>query len=68
MVRRLKSDPGFAFNHLGLRRFPPRILEPIEVPYTDEEREVHAALRQLHQAAVRSGRQDRPSGSPPSSS
>jgi superfamily II DNA or RNA helicase len=44
MVRRLKSDPGFAFNHLGIRRFPPRILEPIEVPYTDEEREVHAAL------------------------
>ena len=46
MVRRLKSDPSFAFNHLGLRRFPPRILEPIEVPYTDEEREIHAALRQ----------------------
>lgn len=45
MVRRLKSDPSFAFNHLGIRRFPPRILEPIEVPYTDEEREVHAALR-----------------------
>ena len=45
MVRRLKSDPGFAFNHLGIRRFPPRILEPIEVPYTIEEREVHAALR-----------------------
>lgn len=46
MVRRLKSDPSFAFNHLGMRRFPPRILEPIEVPYTDEEREIHAALRQ----------------------
>jgi ERCC4-related helicase len=46
MVRRLKSDPGFAFNHLGLRRFPPRILESIEVPYTEEEREIHAALRQ----------------------
>ena len=45
MVRRLKSDPGFAFNHLGIRRFPPRILEPIEVPYTDEERAIHAALR-----------------------
>lgn len=45
MVRRLKSDPAFAFNHLGIRRFPPRILEPIEVPYTDEEREIHAALR-----------------------
>lgn len=46
MVRRLKSDPTFAFNHLGIRRFPPRILEPIEVPYTGEEREIHAALRQ----------------------
>ncbi|MEI6415059.1 MAG: DISARM system SNF2-like helicase DrmD, partial [Pseudomonadota bacterium] len=46
MVRRLKSDPGFALNHLGIRRFPPRILEPIEVPYTDEERAVHAALKQ----------------------
>ena len=46
MVRRLKSDPSFAFNHLGIRRFPPRILEPIEVPYSDEEREIHAALRQ----------------------
>jgi len=45
MIRRLKSDPGFAFNHLGIRRFPPRILEPIEVAYTDEEREVHDALR-----------------------
>lgn len=46
MVRRLKSDPGFATNHLGIRRFPPRVLEPIEVPYTDEEREVHSALRE----------------------
>ena len=46
MVRRLKSDPSFAFNHLGMRRFPPRVLEPIEVPYTDEERQIHAALRQ----------------------
>lgn len=46
MVRRLKSDPSFAFDHLGQRRFPPRVLEPIEVPYTDEEREIHAALRQ----------------------
>jgi SNF2 family DNA or RNA helicase len=26
MVRRLKSDPAFAFNHLGIRRFPPRLL------------------------------------------
>jgi hypothetical protein len=46
MVRRLKSDPSFAFNHLGIRRFPPRVLESIEVPYTTEEREIHAALRE----------------------
>ena len=46
MVRRLKSDPGFAFDDSGIRRFPPRILESIEVPYTDEEREIHSALRQ----------------------
>lgn len=46
MVRRLKSDPAFAFNHLGIRRFPPRKLEPIEVPYTEEEREIHSALRE----------------------
>lgn len=46
MVRRLKSDPSFAFNHLGIRRFPPRILKPIEVPYSDEERSVHAALKE----------------------
>ena len=45
MVRRLKSDPGFALNHLGIRRFPPRILETIEVPYTDEEKAIHSALR-----------------------
>lgn len=45
MVRRLKNDPSFAVNHLGIRRFPPRILEPIEVPYTDEERDIHRALR-----------------------
>lgn len=45
MVRRLKSDPNFAFDHLGIRRFPPRILEPIEVPYTEEERAIHAALK-----------------------
>ena len=49
MVRRLKSDPSFAFNHLGIRRFPPRILEPIEVPYTDEEQAIHDALRQYTQ-------------------
>lgn len=46
MVRRLKSDPAFARNSLGMLRFPPRVLEPIEVPYTDDERQIHALLRQ----------------------
>jgi len=46
MVRRLKTDPAFAKRWDGSTRFPPRVLEPIEVPYTEEERECHAALRQ----------------------
>ena len=62
-----QEDPNFAFNHLGIRRFPPRILEPIEVPYTDEEREIHAALRQVHRNCGPHGRKTTPSGSPPSS-
>jgi superfamily II DNA or RNA helicase len=45
MVRRLKSDPGFALNHLGLRRFPPRVLVPIEVPYSEEEQAIHKTLK-----------------------
>lgn len=45
MVRRLKSDPSFARKWDGTLRFPPRVLEPIEVAYTDEEREVHSALK-----------------------
>lgn len=46
MVRRLKTDPTFAKKWDGTSRFPPRVLRPIEVPYTDEERECHAALRE----------------------
>lgn len=45
MVRRLKTDPTFAKKWDGSTRFPPRVLDPIEVPYTDEERECHSALR-----------------------
>lgn len=44
MVRRLKRDPSFAFNHLGIRRFPPRVLEPIEVPYTSKLQPVTARV------------------------
>lgn len=45
MVRRLRNDPNFARNDRG-SRFPPRELETIEVPYTAEEQEIHAALKQ----------------------
>lgn len=43
MVRRLKSELPPQWD--GTPRFPKRILEPLEVPYTDEEREIHAALK-----------------------
>ena len=46
MVRRLKTDPTFLKKWDGTTRFPPRFLEPIEVPYTVEERECHQALRE----------------------
>ena len=43
MVRRLKSE--LPPKRDGSPRFPDRKLEPIEVSYSDEEREIHAALR-----------------------
>ena len=46
MVRRLKTDPGFATKWDGSARFAPRVLEPIEVPYTDDEQQLHAALKE----------------------
>src|SRR3954454_13612607 len=52
MVRRMKSELPPKWD--GSPRFPKRVLEPIEVPYTDEERAVHAALR--HYALLRSKR------------
>ena len=45
MVRRLKSDPEIARDWAGRLRFPPRVLEPLEVAYTDAERRIHAALQ-----------------------
>src|SRR3954453_7397421 len=44
MVRRMKSELPPKWD--GSPRFPRRVLDPIEVPYTDEERAVHAALQQ----------------------
>jgi len=46
MVRRLKSE-FVRFD--GLAKFPERELEPLEVPYTKEEKAVHAALKRYTQ-------------------
>jgi len=51
MVRRLKSE-FVRFD--GLAKFPDRKLEPLEVPYTAQEKAVHAALRRYTQ--LRGGR------------
>ena len=42
MVRRLKSELPPKFD--GSPRFPKRVIDPLEVPYTAEEKAVHAAL------------------------
>ena len=44
MVRRMKSELPKKWD--GSPRFPRRVLQPIEVPYTEEERAIHSALRQ----------------------
>jgi len=53
MVRRLKSD---IVDEHGNKVFPDRKLEPLEITYTDEERQVHVALMEyssLRQASVK---------------
>jgi superfamily II DNA or RNA helicase len=52
MVRRMKSDLPPRWD--GSPRFPRRVLESIEVPYTAEEQSIHAALQQY--AALRLAR------------
>src|SRR3954466_8434564 len=52
MVRRMKSELPPKWD--GSPRFPRRVLEPLEGPYTDEERAIHAALRRY--AGLRSKR------------
>ena len=44
MVRRLKSE--LPKDDFGQDRFPKRVLEALEVDYPDEEKDIHAALRQ----------------------
>jgi superfamily II DNA or RNA helicase len=43
MVRRLKSEIKDVY---GERRFPKRVLDVIEVPYTDQEKQVHRWLKE----------------------
>ena len=59
MVRRMKSELKLRWD--GSRRFAERMVKHLEVPYTDEEREAHRALREyselrLKQAPSDSGR------------
>ena len=54
MVRRLKSE--LPPNWDGSPRFPKRVLEPLEVPYTDEEREIHSALKTYAQLRAKRSR------------
>jgi SNF2 family DNA or RNA helicase len=55
MVRRLKSDPEFVTWN-GQRRFPQRILDVIEVPYSDEEKQVHSWLREYSESRQHNAR------------
>jgi hypothetical protein len=51
MVRRLKSELPPKFD--GSPRFPKRTVNPIEVPYTAEEKAIHAALKKYTVCAIR---------------
>lgn len=55
MVRRLKSDPEFV-KWNGERRFPQRKLGVVEVPYTEEEKQVHRLLREYSESRQRNAR------------
>jgi superfamily II DNA or RNA helicase len=55
MVRRMKSELDPRWD--GRPRFPTRVPEPLEVPYTEDERAVHVALTRY--AALRTRTTDR---------
>ena len=50
MVRRLKSELPPRWN--GEPRFPKREIEPIEVAYTQQERDIHQALQQYSELRI----------------
>jgi SNF2 family DNA or RNA helicase len=51
MVRRMKSELPPKWD--GSPRFPRRLLDPIEVPYSAEERQIHAALQKYADLRVK---------------
>ena len=53
MVRRLKSEIKDAW---GDRRFPKRLLDVIEVPYSDEEKQIHRWLKEYSQSRQQNAR------------
>lgn len=54
MVRRLKSELPPRWD--GSPRFPKRTLEPLEVPYTENEKEIHAALKRYSELRAKRSR------------
>ena len=67
MVRRLKRIRASLSTNWESAAFRPASWSRSKFPYTDEEREIHAALRQVHETSVGHGPKITPSGSPPSS-
>ena len=52
MVRRMKSELKLRWD--GSRRFAERVVKHLEVPYTDEERQVHRKLQQYTELRLKS--------------
>lgn len=56
MVRRMKSE--LMLRRDGSRRFAERVVKHLEVPYTDEEREAHRALRDYSELRLKQASSD----------
>lgn len=56
MVRRMKSELKLRWD--GSRRFAERMVKHLEVPYTDEEREAHRALREYSELRLKQASSD----------
>jgi superfamily II DNA or RNA helicase len=56
MVRRMKSELKLHWD--GSRRFAERVVEPIEVPYTEAEKRAHRALQEYSQLRLKNAQTD----------